>query len=146
GNFSQGLIPTDADEIAGISFSLAFGRDPAHGKQNPLGRVNTIKVLGDLGAKEPSGHGMPGITLDARGAAVFHRNQNSARVWTIVRAGSVNHLLGHDKHYRVFCLRISGRICRGYNCISPLVKRYGEPTSGISGSSACRVLRPRSSL
>ena len=92
----QRLVPGDSREVARIAFALSLGRCAAHGMHHSIGRVDAIKIFRHFGAKKAARYRMRRIALDARGPAVFHGNQNSAGVRTIVRANGMNDLLHRD--------------------------------------------------
>src|SRR5271170_4156260 len=117
GDFVESLVPGDALECAAelrSAWTAEGGRphtgstsphtcgcwplrgDSSHGIQHTIRRVHPVEILGYLGAQESASYGMGGIALNFGGAPVFHRNQYATRVWTIMRAGSVDDLFHSD--------------------------------------------------
>jgi hypothetical protein len=96
GDLIQSFVPGDSGKVGGVASTLAFGRDPLHGIENAVGRIDPIQILGHLRAQETSRYRVSGIALYACGSAVLHRDQHSAGVWTIVRTGGVDDLLHSD--------------------------------------------------
>ena len=68
-------------------------RDPPHGIQHPVRRVHAVQILGHFRAQESTRHGMRWVTLHLGRTAIFHCDQDSARVRAIVRASGVDNLL-----------------------------------------------------
>ena len=66
---------------------------PSHWIQHTIRRVHAVQILGDFGAKESAGNGVPGIALDFGGAAVFDGDQDAAGVRAVVRAGGMDDAL-----------------------------------------------------
>lgn len=60
--------------------------------ENTIGRIDAVQILGNFAAKESASDGMPRITLDARGPAIFNRHQHRAGVGTIVRTSSMDNV------------------------------------------------------
>ena len=69
---------------------------PPHGIKHPIGRVHPVQIFGHLGAQKSAGHRMRRIALNPRGTAIFHGDQNSASVRTIMRTGGMDNLLHGD--------------------------------------------------
>ena len=83
-------------EVACVAFALTFRRRAPHGVHHPVRRVDAIKIFRHFRAKKAARYRMRRIALHARGPAIFHGDQNSAGVRTIVRANGVNDLLHRD--------------------------------------------------
>src|SRR6266852_2888591 len=94
-NFVESLVPGDAFKSGLIRWSDGMagrGRPalhsleqwsplrlhPSHRIQHAIRRVHAVQILGDFGAKESAGNGVPGITLNLGGAAVFDGDQDAA--------------------------------------------------------------------
>ena len=79
---------------------LPLRRNPPHGIQHPIRRINPIQILRDLGAEKSPRHRMLRIALNFSGAPIFYRDQHPASIGTIVRTGGVDDVfMSHD--YRV---------------------------------------------
>jgi len=88
-DFIQGLLPADAPKCR--CPARAFRSHPPHGIEHPVGRVNTVKIFRNFRAQKSLGDGVIGIPLNACCPPILHRDQRSAGVGTIVRAGGMNH-------------------------------------------------------
>ena len=76
-------------------------RHPPHGIKHPIRRIDPVKIFGHLGAQEAAGHRMRGVALNPRGTAIFHGDQDSAGVRTIVRTSGVHNLLHRGNDYNL---------------------------------------------
>src|ERR1035438_8710042 len=86
----EGFVPANALESA-IAVCAFRGRSP-HGIEDPVGRIDTVKIFRNFRTQKTARDGMFGIALDPGGASVLHRNEHGASVGTIARSGSVDHL------------------------------------------------------
>ena len=68
-------------------------RDAAHGIENAIGRVNTVKIFRNFAAQKSARDGMFGIALNFRCAAIFDGDEHGAAVRTIMRTRCVNNSL-----------------------------------------------------
>src|ERR1019366_10318113 len=85
--FFPGYAPEDTVAVR------ALRRCPPQGMENPVGRIDTVKVFRNFRAQETASYGMLGIALDPGGAPVLHRDEHGASVGAIVRTRGVDHLL-----------------------------------------------------
>src|SRR6267154_3675844 len=104
-NFVKSLVPGDALKRRSSRWSDGRPRPSfpqgsrslrlyaSHRIQDPVRRVHAVQILGDFGAKESSRNGVPGITLNLGGAAVFDGDQDAAGVRAVVRAGGMDDVL-----------------------------------------------------
>ncbi len=89
-NLRESVVPGNA--LEGRRAASSLRSYPAHGVKHAVRRVNTVKVLRNLGTQEALRNGMCGIALDAGSASILHRYEGPAGVGTIVRAGGMDNL------------------------------------------------------
>src|ERR1700738_972404 len=102
-NFVESLVPANALEIGPCGAdTLVRGlegdtlrRYSSHRVEDPIRRINSVKILRDFGAQKSARNRVRRIALDLYRPAAVHGNQHSACVRTIVRARGMDNLL-HD--------------------------------------------------
>ena len=72
---------------------------PPHRIQHSLRRINAVQVFGNLGAQKTTRNRMRGIALNLRRPPIFHRNQHTTSIRTVVRACSMDDVLHTPRLY-----------------------------------------------
>src|ERR1017187_10671310 len=70
--FFPGYAPEDTVAVN------ALRRRPPHGIENPVGRIDTVKVFRNFRAQETASYGRLGIALDPGGTSVLHPDEHGA--------------------------------------------------------------------
>src|SRR5581483_9743846 len=91
GDLVQRLFPGDALET--VKPSGALRRRATQRVEHPVRGIHPLQVLSDLGAQKSARHRMRRVTLDPGRAPVFDRDQHTAGVRAVVRAGGMDYAL-----------------------------------------------------
>ena len=71
--------------------------------ENPVGRIDTVKVFRNFRAQKTASDGMLGIALDPGRASILHRDERGASVGAIMRTRGVDHLFHVEKPIERLC-------------------------------------------
>ena len=96
------LVPRRLPELAGALGTVAHERTG-----QPVGRVDALDVVVDLGAQRPGRDRVVGIAGDLHRPPVLDRHEHRARVGAVVRARGVNDPPTHTAY-----VTTGGRACR----------------------------------